>query len=282
MPDASLDQNLFELGAAPAATPGQAEYVEGRAIIAYQSMLDAADVSIAASSAASGFAAVNVKSRLTYSGWKPSAGGAQTLTFTGTAGHTVDYLGIAGHNLFSQQATLDLQSSDDGVTWASLLGGGVAPVSDAPLLLIFTESAKNHFRLVVNVAGAAYPTLAVVMLGQRMPLQRGIYVGHRPAPLNRELTYHTNDSEGGQMIGRSVVRRANRTALSFSRLTPSWLRSTWMPFQRAAETLPFFFMWNTQPRYRGEVIYGQMMNQPEPVNSHQSFMSVELEIRGLA
>lgn len=288
MSDASLSAlgaPLLDLGASTAATvaPGQRESVAGRALIAYRSILDSYDVSIAATSAAAGYAAVNVKSRLTHSGWRPSAGGAQSLTFMAAdLGKTVDYLGIAGHNLFSKGATIDLLASDDGVTYSSLLGGGYLPTSDAPFLLQVASSAKKYFRLTVNVAGVAYPTIAVVMLGEVLRLQRGIYVGHRPAPFSRDVAYNASESEGGQIIGRSVVRRMSETDITLKRITPTWFRDYLLPFQRAAEESPFFFLWNTGTRYSAEVIYGMLTNQPRPSNEHQSFMAVDYSIRGLA
>lgn len=287
MADASLSgTHALDLGAstaaAAAAMPNK-EAVEGRALIGYESILDSYDVTITPSTETTGYSGQNVKTRLTHAGWKPSATGAQSLTFTAAdLGKTVDYLGIAAHNLKSKAATIDLQYSDDGSSWTSLLSGGYAPTSDAPFMLTVASTSKRYFKLVVNVSGVDYPTIGVVMLGERLSLQRGIYVGHRPASFSRSVTYNTSESEGGQIIGRSVVRRLNETDVSLKRITPTWYRSHLADFEEAALESPFFFMWNTDDRYKGEVIFGVLAGDPRPVNEHQSFMAVDYTIRGLA
>ncbi len=272
--------NLVESPSTTSLQPQQAEYVVGSAIIGYKSMLDASDVVITATSETTNFAAVNVATRLTYSGWRPSAGGTQYLTFTGSVGHKVNYLAVAGHNLFSKGATCDLEYFD-GTNWISMLSG-YAPVSDSPFMLIFTAKEALAYRIRVDVSGTAYPTIAAVLLGERLELQRGIYVGHRPAPFSREVSYLTETSEGGQFLGRAVLRRATTTDIAFRNITPTWSRAYLVPFIIAAETQPFAFMWNTDDRYKGEVIYGYVTNPVQLSNAHQSFMSCDLSIRGLA
>lgn len=274
--------NLVEGLAGTAALAHEKEYVVGSAIIAYQSILDDYDVTITASSEASGYAGVNVKSRLTHSGWKPSSSGTQYLTFAASTGKRVNYLAIAAHNLASKAAVIDLEYSDDGgSTWTSILET-YAPASDAPLLLLFDAQERLHYRLAVTVSGADYPTLAVVMLGARLALQRGIYVGHAPAPFSRKARFNVDMSEGGHILGRSVVSRAHTASIPLRRITPAWYREYLDPFLESAEELPFFFLWNTDDRYKGEVIFGELTNEPEPVNEHKSFMGVDLAMRGLA
>jgi hypothetical protein len=271
--------DLGASAATAAAQPGQREYVAGRAIFAYQSILDDRGVGITATSEADWFAAENVRSRLTSSAWKPADAGEQALIFeSDTLGKTIDYLGIAAHNLRSMGASIVLQSSDDGATWADIVSH--APSTDAPFLLTFSEVSKLHFRLVVNVASGAFPAIGVVMLGQRLPLQRALYVGHRPAPFSRDIVYKTAESEGGNIIGRTIIRRFNETSIEIRRITPTWFRQQLLPFQRAAEVQPFFFLWRTD--YADEVIYGVIDNAPRPSNEHQSFMAVDYTMRGLA
>ena len=273
--------NLVEAPATEGLQPKQKEYIEGRAVIGYHSILDDYDVTISASSEAAGFAAVNVKSRLTHSGWKPAASGAQYLNVTASAGKAVDYIGLAAHTLASKAAVIDLEYSDDGASWTSILGG-YAPISDAPFLLLFAAQERLRYRLAVTPGGAELPTVGVVMLGARLALQRGIYVGHRPAPFNRKNRFNIDLSEGGQILGRAVVRQANETEVDLRRITPAWERAYLAPFLRAAEEQPFFFLWNTDDRYKGEVMFAELTNEPEPVNDHKSFMACSLSLRGLA
>ncbi len=274
--------NLVEAPTSGAAQPGQLAFIDGRAIIAYESILDDGDVSLAATTEAAEFEVENLTDRLTYSAWQPSAGGTQYVTITAGSGKSVDYLGIAAHNLASKGATIDFEYSDDGVVWTSVLGGYV-PITDAPLLLLFAQQQRQRFRLAVNVNGAALPTIGVLMLGERLSLQRGIFVGHRPAPFARKRRFLTEESDSGQIIGSVAIAKANETAAKISRITPSWYREFLDPFlERAVDREPFFFMWNTDDRYKGEVLYGVMTNEPEPVHDHQSFMEVTIEMRGLA
>lgn len=279
--DNLIVSHLVEAPASLAPTPGQKEYVDGRAIIGYQSLLDSADIAIAATSAASGYPASAIKSRLTAGGWRPSANGAQYLTFTGSRGHKADYLVLAGHNLASKGAVIDLEYHD-GTSWLSMLSGH-APVSDSPIMLLFTQREALAYRLRVDVAGVAYPTIATVLLGARLSLQRGIYVGHNPAPYSPDVDFVTEESEGGNIVGSTVLSTSFSTSVSLRRITPTWFRAYMAPFLLVARRkTPFAFMWNTDDRYKGEVIYGTLTNRPSFGNEHQSFMGGDLEIRGLA
>lgn len=270
-----------EAPASAALTPGQKEYVDGRAIIGYRSILDEPDVGIVATSETSGFAAVNVKSRLTYSGWRPSGTGTQYLTATGSNGHAVDYLTIAGHNLASKAAVIDFEYFD-GASWVSILDGYV-PVSDAPIMLLFDQVEALAYRLRVDVNGTQYPTIAAILMGERLSLQRGIYVGHAPAPYSPDVDFLTEETEGGQIVGSSVMSAMFSTSVTLKRITPTWARAHLTPFLAVArKKIPFSFMWNTDDRYKGEVIYGTLQNRPSLSNEHQSFMACDLDIRGLA
>jgi hypothetical protein len=261
--------------------PHQKEYVAGRAVIGYDSILDESDVSITATSETDGFSPASVKSRLTFSGWRPSVAGANYLTFTGSRGHKVNYLCIAGHNLASKGVTGDLEAYD-GSAWYSVLDGFVA-TSDAPLMLVFGDEERLAYRLKLNVVDVAYPTIAAVLLGERLDLQRGIYVGHAPAPYSPDVDFLTEESEGGQVIGSVALGTQYDTGVSLKHITPAWFRSHFAPFLTVARRkVPFCFMWNTDDRYKGEVIYGTLTNRPAFSNDHKSFMSGELGIRGLA
>lgn len=273
--------NHVQAPASLVTTPGQAAYVDGRAVIGYLSMLDAIDVAITATSETDGFSPENVKSRLTYGGWRPSAAGANYLTFTGDVGHKVNYLCIAGHNLASKGATIDLEAFD-GSAWYSVLGS-VALDDDAPAMFIFDDEERLAYRLLVNVSGVDFPTIAAVLLGERLDLQRGIYVGHAPAPYSPDVDFLTEESEGGQIIGSSVLSTQYETEIEFKNITPAWFRAYLAPFVRvAARKQPFCFMWNTDDKYKGEVIYGTASGRLSFKNQHQSFMQGSVGIRGLA
>lgn len=276
--------NLVETPATIAPVFGQKDFVDGRAVIGYKSILDDYDVSIFASSEASGFDVENIVDRLTYNGWKPNAGGTQTVEIVCESGKPVDYLAVSAHNLNSKGVAIDLRYSDDnGATWISAINGGFVPVSDAPFMVLFTRQDRVRFQVVLSIPGSDLPTIGVIMLGPRLSLQRGIYVGHGPAPFSRRRRFLTEESDGGQIIGSVVMAKASETDIDIKKITPAWYREFMDPFvKRAVDQEPFFWLWNTDDRYKGEVIYGVLTGEPSPVNEHQSFMALALSVRGLA
>jgi hypothetical protein len=259
-------------------TPGAgASSTAGSARIGYDNVLERGTVT--ASSEAAGFSRHNAYDWLTYDFWRPTAGGDQWLAVKTAAGQAVNYVAIAAHDLHKHGATIKMQaSSDGGTTWTDICEP-FGPADSGPIMLIFSEVSQKDFRLHVN-ASAAF-SVGVVCFGKATVLERGLRAGFAPPNLSPESTILNSESEGGQFLGRSLIRKGSTTTVDLDLLTPEWVRSTWLPFMRHAEVKPFFFGWNIE-KYRGEVIFGWTERTRPVTYSSPLYMAASLDIRGMS
>ncbi len=273
---------------------GSPEHIEGRAVIGYDSIFRRTDMVVVAHEEED-FPALNAFDDLTYDYWMTlepfdsnsesgSDGDTDELYLTATFDEAVscDYLAIGAHDLYSKNAIIDYQAWDpDTEEFVSVLpNGGFVPVSDSPFLITYDRVTSTIWRLRITSSMAV--RIGVMFAGIAMPLQRFVRVGHVPATMNEELAFTTNQSEGGQFIGRSLVRKTNKSDLQLAWLTPRWVREHWQDFQVHARTLPFFFAWDTQD-FPKEVIFGYADDEPKPrLMSNRLYMEVSIPMRGIA
>lgn len=266
--------------------PGHPEYVDGKAVLCYDDVSQRSGATLTASSTATAsgtttYDAANAFDGLTYDYWKPAAGGQQHLKIALTSSQPVDYMALAAHDLGSRACVVQLQGSLDDSTYVNLLPeGSFTAADDDPIVRLFPEKAYRYFKLLLT-PGNGLEQVGIFMLGRSTPLQRGIHNGHRPAPYSREIQFATNQSEGGQFLGRSVQRYANDTEIALSKITGSWYREKLEPALRAMETRPFAFVWDRWRR-PDEAFFGYMTERPKPVNEQTQFMAVTIPCRGIA
>jgi hypothetical protein len=249
--------------------------------------------SVAASSASTGFPASALLNSLTYEFWKPATLPA-TLDIDLGQTRTCDYLGLGAHELGSCE--IKLYYSLTGATYVPAATATLQDNTDA--MILFTPVVARYWRIVITQAapvfvadfvngeysiwegGAGFASLAVLFLGIAMPMERMIYGGHTPGVFSRETNYSDNESEGGQWLGRSIVRQSLSESFSFNNLSPAWIRDTFEPFRTHAETEPFFALWRPLG-YANECTFGRTQQDIKPSNSGtRDFMSVSFSIRG--
>ncbi len=242
--------------------------------IGYQSVVQLADTQVTASTQAAGFEADALKEHTTYDRWRASNSDDATISIATPEAVSANYVGIAGHNLGSVGATVSIEHSADGTTWS--LVEAVQASDNSALMILFAE-VKGFWRL--RLTGmTATPTIAVLYLGEALAMQRAIYQGHSPINLSRQTDTRPSVSEGGQWLGRSVVRRSLRGSYSWSNLGAAWYRAKFEPFVKAARYRPFFIAWRPQS-FPPEVAYGWTNEDIQPTNSGpRDFMSVNLNV----
>ncbi|MBA1446178.1 MAG: hypothetical protein FE835_15000 [Gammaproteobacteria bacterium] len=86
--------------------------------------------------------------------------------------------------------------------------------------------------------------LGVLAFGAALKLPAGMHTGFQPPHLNRNTKYLNNVSEGGQFLGRSLLRSGNDGRVDLSFLPASWVQMAWPTLALALETKPFFFCWD--------------------------------------
>jgi hypothetical protein len=117
-------------------------------------------------------------------------------------------------------------------SWTEIVSDFI-PASDGPILMRFTPQSVAAIRIRLR-PGLAAPTAAVVFLGALLTVQRRLYVGHRPMPLNVSARVTNARSENGNFLGRIVLSERTETEVKLQNLTSGWFRSALWPFLQHA------------------------------------------------
>jgi len=181
-----------------------------------------------------------------------------------TAGQSIDYLGIARHNL--NQAGLSVSLKFDGIT---VLQNQTVSDIQAVMLLV-NEASPDNVQLIINGATNA-PQIGVIYIGKALQLERNIYVGHTPVTYGRNRKTVNGVSENGQYLGEIVVRQNNSTSVNLQNLTPDWYRSFLDPFFKLTPRVPCFWAWRPQD-YLAEVGYCWVEGEPSMSNQRSNGM----------
>lgn len=204
--------------------------------------------------------------------------GDSTLYVNTPGPQSFDAVGIAAHTM--PGATVEFRYRKTSGQWALGFSGTLGPGSFfRQLAATVTDVDQVAFTMIGVPAGA---TIAVVYVGDALQMQRPIYRGVDPAPLNRVTEYTNNVSEGGQWLGRDITRQGLKTKPRWQNLDPVWLRSYFDPFASAARRLPFFYSWNPL-EFPNDVAYCWTSKDIQPsITGPRNLMSVEIEMEGHA
>ena len=231
---------------------------------------------VSASSAAAGFPASAAANPLTYEFWKPTASPAWWRVDAGVD-VTVDYVGIASHNLGSQSATVTVQKSDDNDVWDDVVS--TMPTDNSPIMFLFAPETARYWRVSVSGNNVA---IGVINIGKVLEMQRACFAGINPIDLTRRTTIRPNVSEGGQWLGRSIIREGSATSVSFRHLTNAWYRANFDSFVEQARSYPFFFAWRPEG-YATSVGYVWTRGDIAPTTMGiRDFLEVSIDMEGLS
>lgn len=245
--------------------------------IGWQSIVTASNVS--ADQANALFPVTNLGNPFTYSRWAGLNTLEQSIRVTLASARTVNYLGIARHNLGSSAAGYVLEYTTNGTDWLQALTPRMPP-DDTAVLHEFDDVFARIFRLRLT-PGSAAPSIAVLYLGQVLRLQRRIYVGHTPIVYGRRSTVSSGFSESGQFLGRVLRRQMLESSVSMQNITPEFYRNQMDPFFEAAPTTPFFFAWRPSS-YPREVGYAWVTGDPDVSNQRANgMMQASMSMMGI-
>jgi len=229
------------------------------------------DATVTSNSELSDFPAFSVKSATTYDKWRPGVVPSD-LDIEFADPTTLDYVAIAAHTIGSEGGAIEIYDSVEGLL------ATVTPSDNSPIILHFDQIQSTNITLRLTTAAAA---IGVVYAGRLLAMMRPIYGGHTPGVLNRQTTFQNNKSEGGQFLGRSIVRRGYAESFSWRNLAPDWYRTNFDPFVEAAREYPFFIAWRPGD-YPDEVLYGWTSSDIEPINNgRRGLMDVSFDVEGL-
>lgn len=230
---------------------------------------------IIASSELDMFPATNMANEATAFGWEAADTTTQTITIENTSVSSVDYLGIARHNL--NQAGLTLTIKFDGVA----VVGPVSVSETQAQLLLFEQASPSTIELVIEGASNA-AKIAVVYVGLSLELERNIYVGHTPITYGRNRNVINGVSQSGEWLGEVVLNETLSTSVELNNLTPLWYRNNLDRYFKQKPRKPCFWAWRPDT-YSTEIGYCWVEGNPRPVNARSNgMMDISWNFKGIA
>jgi len=157
---------------------------------------------------------------------------------------TINSLALSNHNLFTQGAAgVYLAGSVGGVGWASdVLVAPFTPANDFTFAKFFTSGFYNYYRLIIPAGYVAPPTIGIMILAPYMEIPDWPDTPHDPDHASDIGDVMTSGT--GRYLGSVVEGTMRQPEFSFSCLTYTWVRATWLPFRRAHGRRPFVFLWD--------------------------------------
>lgn len=263
-------------------------------IIGYHSVLT--PDGIIASDTVAGRSPSNMWTPDTASVWQGENGTVSTtqyVTLINQNNETINYIGVAKHNLGTVGFTYTIQhSTDGGSTWANVSSPKVMATNNA-IIDYFDDKISGHFRIRLQKTAATIdaPIIAHVKMGEALVLQRRIHANYEP-PLANYVKKIENVSESGQYLGQIVVRTYKKPgSIEQQNNTPEFVRTYIVPFIRhcngeieAEDTAVSTFFWAWRPTsYPDEVVYCWASNIEMPKNqSGIALMSWSVDIEAVS
>lgn len=238
------------------------------------------------SAPAAGFPVANLWNQFTTHKWKPDDATGNMLpavieSATFTTAQTVEYMGIAAHDLATRECSIAFATYDGSWTTQET----VTPTDNKAIMVTFSAANVTKVRITIErVSGAtdsSMPAIGHWAAGPVMTMERGMYGNHSPITLSRTTQKVVNETEGGQFSGNSIVREGVQTNYEWKNLTPAWYRSTFDPFVVNARDKAFFIKW-FPTTYPLEVGFVWAITDIKPSNSGvgAGLMDVSMEVKG--
>lgn len=199
----------------------------------------------------------------------------------------VNCLGLFRHTLGNKGIRTRLQySNDNGSTWTAIpetirihgAGNTVAfDVTDTPV-------TSNLWRLKID-NNVSFETntfeIGNVFIGNALQLYSGPETGFTPPNLAHEDKFISNQSDSGEFLGRSRIRKAARTGFNISTVDADWVRDNYEPFLDAVQSQPFYFAWDAENRVN-ETAFCYLERPPaKPKYTSNRHMSIGLNFTAL-
>ena len=185
----------------------------------------------------------------TYDKWRPDVTTTEAaLSFDFGGAVNISFAAIAAHNASDHGATVSVQRSDDGSTWADAGAGDVTPGDNQAIAFRMVTSGNAYrywrFRFTGLTSGDAL-SVGVAFMGNDLVIPRRLYQGFSPVLTPTEVQLQSNVSVGGHLLGSSVISKGSTLSAAVSSVGAAFVRSAdWLAFQRAfGDGSGFFFGW---------------------------------------
>ena len=231
---------------------------------------------------ATGYEEENAQSWKTSSWWSTGSIGTSAYYIDMGAAVDIDSFGLAGHNLGDCGTTfLYVQYSATGL-FAGEQVNFYTPASVTNNNVIFKKQASVSARywafLIVTTTDVAY--VGNFFLGEALSLERGLPEGFSPANLNRDRKIFNNMSEGGNYLGRSLMRKGSKIDINQPKITRAWIDANWATLADSIELYPFYFVWDYE-NYPLETAYCMANNITYPAYSDTIYLDFNISCTAL-
>ena len=259
-------------------------WVQGSSYIGYDSLYLRAGAVASANVEDANQPGSNATSWLTSGGgWQASGAGDKILTTALLSAENANSYGIYKHNIGTLGLTVKLQSSADAVTWTDVTGSEKTPGNDDAIYFVAAAPVSAAF-FRIHIAGMIVGQTLIIgqaFISESLRVFNPPETGWVPPNLALNNDFINSRSDGGDFLGRSLIRKGSKTNFSLSLVARDWVRSNWLPFMEAAENHPFYYAWDTT-NYPLEVAFcytEKQISRPTYVNS--AFFSLNLSFIAL-
>ena len=237
-------------------------------------------VSASATGSAAGYPPESALTWQTFERWKPDDDGdTLTVTFPETE---IEAICFGAHTL-SVCDLIIIEVEVNGV-WEEIFTTGLSPpdwtlvadftsdiyvfreaADDESTMLLITPRLATGIRVTVFYQGAA-PTIGKFFAGPLLTMLRPFYQGHSPAKLSRDDVVLPSESESGEWLGRSVIRKGRSANMSWNNLPAPWYRENFDPLAEHLVSNPCFIAWNAL-RFPEDTFMASTSDSITPTNS---------------
>jgi len=194
-----------------------------KATVLYQNIL--AEYPLSVSSQAAGFSATNLLDDATWNGWQPITVPA-TITIDAVTPITCDACGMSSHDLALNGAALQVQHSDDAITWTTAIF--YDPLVDDTMIGLFAPRTARYWR--IRVTGAV-ATIGAIFVGIKLAFPCAPLSGYKPLHHSKRIDQMVNRSIGGQLLGNKIVRQGAMTTVDMGQLDRAFVENTMAVFE---------------------------------------------------
>jgi hypothetical protein len=178
------------------------------------------------SSAAAGYPGANAQDEQTWNSWKPTAVPAYATVDLGAA-VMCNCLGIAAHDLGTEDASVALQHSANGSSWTTIVAA-YSPTDNEDIQVYFANTSARYWRVVI---GDAVASIGVIKLGAALKFPCAPLEGHRPLHHSRKVTMLSNQSAGGNFLGNRPVKLGAETGVNIGMVDRDWAETDLADFE---------------------------------------------------
>lgn len=226
-----------------------ADWVQGSSYIGYDSFFLRSGVVVVASKEDVGFTAANGVSWPVYSGgWQATAVDTSDIILTVTlpAAAIGNSYALHKHNLFDLGATCKLQYSSDGSSWTDMAGSAFTPGDNKTIFIVGTAISQKFWRIVISgLVASDVLKIGQAFIGNSLLVFSPPEIGFSPPNIALQNEFISSRSDGGDFLGRSLVRKGSEGMFTITNVREDWVRTNWIPFMEAAEKHPFYHAWDT-------------------------------------